>query len=159
MCSGLRARRVERGREIVSAADDGDGDTGCGEPKHAGCRTGRTPRVARRVDPDDRDETPNRRAEERIDRILEAKPVPVGPSGKQGGKAKQAPVDFTEAELAAIAAGEVADKVRVRLEKAAAAGRLKVVDRRTGKPSYAPRGKLAAGAADLTPRPAGTSCG
>lgn len=80
-------------------------------------------------------------AEERIARILEAKPVPVGPSGKQGRKAKQAPVDFTEAELAAIAAGEVADKVRVRLEKAAAAGRLKVVDRRTGKPLLRPPGE------------------
>ena len=78
---------------------------------------------------------------EHLARILEAKPVPVGPRGERPGKAKRGPVDLTGAELTALATGNAPEKVRSRLEKAAAAGRLKVVRRETSKPRLRPPGE------------------
>lgn len=74
--------------------------------------------------------------EERIARILDARPVPVGPPGK-ARETKRAPVDLTPAELLALAAGEVSDRLRTRLDKAAA-GRLKVVKRTAATPRLRP---------------------
>jgi hypothetical protein len=77
-------------------------------------------------------------AEEHIARILGAKPVPLGPPVDRGRKAKRGPVDLAEADLAAVSVGAIPEKLRSRLEKAAAGDRLKAVRRRKGKPRLRP---------------------
>jgi hypothetical protein len=81
---------------------------------------------------------------EHIARILAAKPVPVDPRRERPWKAKRGPVDLTEAELTALATANAPEKVRSRLEKAAAAGRLKVVRRETSRPRLQPPGEAGA---------------
>lgn len=78
--------------------------------------------------------------EDRIARILEARPVPVGPPDERVRKAKQAPVHLSAAELRAVTAGEPDEKVRARLEKAAG-DRLKRVSRRKRRPQLEPPGE------------------
>ena len=78
--------------------------------------------------------------EERIARILEANPGPLGPPLQRGGKRKSAPIELSAKELAGLGAGETSADVQGRLEKAAAVRRPRDLDRKTAKPRLRPTG-------------------